>query len=279
MKLVIHAFMLFLICNTFSVESFARKSKGMNIVGEEVSYMANGITMKEYIAYDKSQKGKRPNVLVVHEWWGCNEYAKKRARMLAGLGYIAMAVDLYGNGKIATDPTTAQQYATAYYQNPVLARELLEAARFTMKNYAQTDENKIAAIGYCFGGGVLLNMARMGMDFKGIVSFHGSLNGTPAAAGTVNTQILVCHGEADVFVKPEEVIAFQQSLKAANIPYEFISYPDATHAFTNPDATATGKQFDMPIEYNEAADKKSWNDMAVFLKKVFAVSVKTVIVE
>ncbi|MBK8144840.1 MAG: dienelactone hydrolase family protein [Bacteroidetes bacterium] len=253
-----------------SFQTISLEAKGKKIVGEEVIYKANGRTMKGYVAYDKAQKGKRPGVLVVHEWWGCNEYAKKRARMLANLGYIAIAVDLYGDGKIAPDPASAKAYAEPFYKNPILARQLLEAGQYVLRNYPQTDDTEIGAIGYCFGGSVLLNMARMGMPFMGVVSFHGGLDGVPASAATVNTNILVCHGEADSFVSSEEVQKFHQEMRAAQIPYSFISYSNATHAFTNPDATAVGQQFGLPIEYNEAADLKSWNDMADFLKKAFA---------
>ncbi len=276
MKSVFYAMVLMTFVGLCSLNANA---KGKRIIGEEVIYKANGRTMKGYVAYDKAQKGIRPGVLVVHEWWGCNEYAKKRARMLADLGYIAIAVDLYGDGKIAPDPETAKAYAEPFYQNPILAQQLLEAAQFVLRNYPQTDDTEIGAIGYCFGGSVLLNMARMGMPFMGVVSFHGGLNGVPASAATVNTKILVCHGEADSFVPSEEVQKFLQEMKAAQMPYEFISYPNATHAFTNPDATAVGQQFGLPIEYNEAADLKSWNDMTVFLKKAFAPTPKAPPVE
>ncbi len=267
MKFVLHAVMF---VTLISFHPISLQAKGKKIVGEEVIYKANGRTMKGYVAYDKAQKGKRPGMLVVHEWWGCNEYAKKRARMLANLGYIAIAVDLYGDGKIAPDPATAKAYAEPFNKNPILARQLLEAGQYVLRNYPQTDDTEIGAIGYCFGGNVLLNMARMGMPFMGVVSFHGGLEGVPATAATINTKILVCHGEADSFVSSEEVQKFQQEMRVAQIPYEFISYPNATHAFTNPDATAVGQQFGLPIEYNEAADLKSWKDMVDFLKRAFA---------
>lgn len=280
MKLAIHAFLLLFLCSMFTNSVDARHGvKKIKIVGEEVTYKANGITMKGYVAYDKAQKGKRPGVLVVHEWWGCNEYVKRRARMLAELGYIAIAVDLFGDGKIAPDPAAAKAYTAPFYENPILARQLLEAAQFKLRTYPQTDGTEIAAIGYCFGGGILLNLAKIGMPFMGVVSFHGSLSGLPATTATINTKILVCHGEADSFVPASDVQQFQRDLTAAQIPFEFISYPNATHAFTNPDATAVGQKFGLPIEYNEAADIKSWTDMALFLKRVFAVTPKTIEIE
>lgn len=255
---------LLILMFVFSVFSISAEIKG-----EEVMYKAGGVTMKGYVAYDASLKGKLPGILVVHEWWGCNEYVKKRARMLAELGYIAFAVDMYGDGKVAQDPKTAGEYASPFYKNPAMARERIEAALNQLKEYVQTDTTKIAATGYCFGGSMVLNMAKKGMDFRGVVSFHGNLSGEPAARGTCKAKILLCHGGADQFVKEEDIRHFRQNLDSAKVTYKFINYPGATHAFTNPDATATGKKFNMPIEYNAAADKKSWEDMKMFLKMVF----------
>ncbi len=239
------------------------------VKGQDVFYSANGVKMKGYIAYDSSLKAERPCVLVVHEWWGCNEYARKRARMLAELGYFALAVDMYGDGKLATDPKTASEYATPFYQNPLLAKERLEAALLMLKNYPETNYSRVSAIGYCFGGCMVLNAAKLGMNFNSVVSFHGGLDGVEASKGLTKANIMVCHGEADQFVSKDEVNKFKQNLDTLKVPYQFITYPNATHAFTNPEATATGKKFSMPIQYNAAADKKSWNDMKLFLAKGF----------
>ncbi len=245
-----------------------------NIVSREISYMAGKLQLKGVMYYDAGQKGKMPAVMVVHEWWGCNDYAKRRARMMAELGYVGFAVDLYGDGKIAHDPKTAQAYAKPFYENPALAKERLDAAYAILMNSPQVDQAHIAAVGYCFGGGMLLNMAKMGMKLQGVVSFHGSLNGVPATAGSTRAAILVCHGEADQFVSADEIRNFKNNLDSVKADYTFLTYANATHAFTNPDATATGKKFHMPIEYNAKADQKSWKDMKLFLAKIFGETIE-----
>lgn len=246
---------------------FAQKMA--NIKGEEVSYTYDGVTMKSYVAYNEKQQGKRPAIIVVPEWWGNNDYSKMRARMLAELGYIAIAVDIYGDGKIGTDPKEAQALATPFYQNPELGKSRIEAAVEKIKEYPQTDPDKLAAIGYCFGGSMVLNAAKMGMPFKGVVSFHGGLTTVPATPGITTAKILVLHGGDDNFVKPEDITNFKINLESMDVDYTFKVYPGATHAFTNPASTAVGKKFNMPIAYNEAADKQSWQAMKDFFKKIF----------
>lgn len=240
-----------------------------NIQGEEVTYAADGVTLKGYIAYDANKKGKRPAILVIPEWWGNNEYPRMRARKLAELGYIAMAVDMYGEGKIAANPDEAKTLASPLYQAPNVAKSRLEAAEMKLKTYDQTDAENMAAIGYCFGGSMALNVAKLGMDFKGVVSFHGGLAGVAPDKNLLKADILVCHGAADKFVSDEDVAAFKKGLDSIGAKYTFKVYPDATHAFTNPSATVNGKKFNMPIAYNEAADKKSWEDMKEFFNKIF----------
>lgn len=245
------------------------KPGGTALKEESVFYSADSANMTGYAVYDTSNKDKRPVILVVHEWWGLNDYAKKRARELAELGYLAFAVDVYGDRKQAPDPQTAGQMATPFYEHPEKAKARIDAAIAKIKTFPQADTSKIAGIGYCFGGGVLLNIARMGEPFVGVVSFHGSLVGTPANKDLLKAQILVCHGQADSFVSPAEVATFKKQMDSIGAKYTFKSYPDATHAFTNPDATALGEKFKMPIKYNPAADTASWNDMKEFFKKIF----------
>lgn len=236
---------------------------------DSVSYTLDGKTFKGYVVYDSSENDKRPAVLVVHEWWGLTDYPRSRARQLAELGYIAMAVDMYGDGKIADDPKSAQDLATPFYKDPTLAKTRLDAAINKLKSYPQTDTANMAAIGYCYGGFIVLNAAKLGADLKGVVSFHGNLTGAPVNKQLLKAKILVCHGEADQFVKKEEVEAFKHSMDSAKVDFTFKSYPNATHAFTNPGATEKGKKFNMPIEYNAAADSASWNDMKEFFGKIF----------
>jgi dienelactone hydrolase len=237
---------------------------------ETVTYNAGGVTLKGFIVYDESKTGKRPAVLVVHEWWGLNDYAKNRARQMAALGYIAMAVDMYGEGKTASNPQEAQEMATPFYKDPKLAKNRLDAALEKIKEYKQTDAANVAAIGYCFGGSVVLNSAKLGASLKGVVSFHGGLKGVSADKKLLKAKVLVCHGGADKFVPQEDINNFKHEMDSIGAVYSFKTYADATHAFTNPDATATGKKFNMPIEYNAAADKASWEDMKIFLSELFA---------
>jgi dienelactone hydrolase len=240
------------------------------IAGKTVEYSAQGVVMKGYLAYDESIKGKRPGVMVVHEWWGLDDYARKRARMLADLGYTALAVDMYGEGKVASHPDDAGRFASELMKNFDVAKTRFMAAMDLLKRQETVDPTAIAAIGYCFGGGVVLNMAREGVDLKGVASFHGGLTAVkPAQPGSVKAKILVLNGSADKFTTPEQIKAFKQEMKAAGVDFKFISYPGAMHSFTNPEADVWGKKFNLPVAYNANADKKSWDELKKFLKMVF----------
>lgn len=251
--------------DTASVE----KVTETKIKEETVSYSESGKTFKGFVAYDENKEGPRPAVLIIHEWWGLNDYIRSRARQLAGLGYIAMAADMYGDGKVAADPKEAMALATPFYQDPQLAKTRLNLAVQKLKEFKQTDTGRIAAIGYCYGGYVVLNSAKLGADLKGVVSFHGGLGGVQADKKLLKAKILVCHGAADKFESQEEIDHFKHGLDSIGADYTFKVYPNATHAFTNPNSTETGKKFNMPIEYNAAADSASWNDMKVFLTGIF----------
>jgi dienelactone hydrolase len=241
------------------------------VQGKEVNYQANGTTLKGYIAYDDAFKGKRPAVLVVHEWWGHNEYARKRARMLAELGYTALAVDMYGNGKQAHHPDEAGKFATEVSKNMPMAKARFEAGMQLLRKEKTVDAGKMAAIGYCFGGGVVLNMARLGEDLKGVVSFHGSLGtDSPAQPGKIKARIVSFSGEADPMIGADSVAAFKKEMDNAGANYRVVTYPGAQHAFTNPEADELGKKFKLPLAYNVEADKDSWQQATVFLREVFA---------
>ncbi len=265
------AFALLLVsCNNEDNNKEADKTevKTPKIKEETVTYSIDSLNMNNYVAFDENVEGKRPAVLVIHEWWGLNDYTKRRAKMLAELGYVAMAVDMYGNGRMGNDPGAAQNLAMPYYQHPDMAKKIFDRAVEELKKNPNVNQTKMAGIGYCFGGGMLLNFVRMGEPLNGIVSFHGSLLGTPANKDLTKAEILVCHGEADSFVNAE-VAPFKKQMDSIDKSYTFKSYPGATHAFTNPDATETGKKFKMPIEYNAAADSASWNDMKEFFGRIF----------
>lgn len=252
-----------------SVLSVGAQQASTPIKSEEVSYTDGNVTLKGYVAYNEKQQGKRPAIVIVPEWWGNNEYSRMRARMLAELGYIAIAADMYGDGKVADNPTDAGAYATPFYKDPQLGKSRIEAAVKKLTSYPQADVGKTAAIGYCFGGSMVLNAAKLGMDFKGVVSFHGGLATLPATARTTKAKILVCHGAADKFISADEIKNFLHNLDSLNVPYIFKSYEGALHAFSNPRATEVGKKFNMAIAYDTAADKKSWNDMKDFFKTIF----------
>jgi dienelactone hydrolase len=255
-------------CNNEEVKTTA-ETKEPVLKEESITYTGDSITMNGFVVYDENIEGARPAVLIVPEWWGLNDYAMMRARELAKLGYIALAMDMYGNGKVADNPDSAGAAAGPFYQNPQMAKTRMEAAIAKLKSYPQTDGNNIAAIGYCFGGAMVLNTARMGLDVKGVVSFHGSLVGTPLNKDLLKAKILVCHGAADPFVPATEVATFKQQMDSAGITYTFKEYADAVHAFTNPNATAMGEKFKIPIKYNAAADTASWKDMKEFFTSLF----------
>ncbi len=239
--------------------------------GREVVYEADGTTLKGYIAYDDAIKGRRPGVLVVPEWWGQNEYARRRARMLAGLGYTAMAVDMYGNGKVVDNPDEAGKLAGAVYKDMPMAKRRFEAALQLLRKQATVDPNEIAAFGYCFGGGIALNMARMGEDLKGVASFHGGLGtATPAQPGMIKARIISFSGDADPTIGADQVAAFRQEMEHAGVNFRVVIYPGAKHAFTNPAADVMGKRFNLPIAYDAKADQDSWEQARVFLRDVFA---------
>ena len=240
------------------------------IKGETIDYRSGETTLKGYLAVDDSLQGKHPGILVVHEWWGLNDYARKRARMLAELGYTALAIDMYGDGKTATHPDTAGKFAGELSKNLPLAKARFLAALELLKQQPTVDSERIAAIGYCFGGGVVLAMARAGIDLRGVASFHGSLaTNNPAQPGTVKTKVLVLTGADDPFAPPEQVAAFKKEMEAAGVTYRLVSYPGAKHSFTNPDADAFGKQFNLPLAYNAEADQKSWQAMQDFFREIF----------
>jgi len=240
------------------------------IVGEELSYRAGDTMLKGYLAYDDSIEGERPGVLVVHEWWGHNEYARIRADMLAAEGYTALAVDMYGDGKQASHPEDAGKFAAAVGGNMPQAEARFRAALQQLKNHATVDPQQVAAIGYCFGGGIVLAMARRGVELDGVASFHGSLaTETPARKGQVKAKVRVFNGADDPMVTAEQISAFREEMEQAGVDYRLVNYRGAKHSFTNPQADRFGEKFGMPLAYNERADQKSWAELLRFFKELF----------
>lgn len=235
-----------------------------NIKTEELKTEINGVTHRSFAAYNPELEGKLPVVFVLPEWWGLNDYVKNRVKQLAELGYYAVGVDYYGDQKVVETPEEAQQLSSHFYNIPVDARRMFDAAKHQVILAEKSDYSRMAIIGYCFGGAQALNMARLSSDFKGVVSFHGNLE-TGIRAKNNKVKYLVLNGAADTFVPKEEITAFKKEMDSAKIDYKFIDYPNALHAFTNPDATATGKKFNLPIAYDKDADEKSWQEMKTFL--------------
>lgn len=245
-------------------------TEGPSIAEQEINYSSNGTTLKGFYAYDKSKEGVRPGIIVVHEWWGQNEYARERARQLADLGYAALAIDMYGEGKTTEHPDDAGKFASEVMKQMETASARFNAGLDQLKSMPNVDTSKLAAIGYCFGGGIVLNMALAGADVDGVVSFHGMLPTDPVKnPDQVKAKLLVLNGEADPMVTQGQAETFKKNLENADVDYELINYPDAQHAFTNPAADSVGKKFEMPLAYNKEADEKSWQEMKDFLEEIF----------
>ena len=245
---------------------FASSQVQAKVLTEKVRYKSGDQVLQGYLAYDDSSKAERPGVLVVHEWWGLNDYAKRKAEALAKAGYIALALDMYGEGKSTDNPKTAGEWSAAVNNNKQLAKERFLAAYDVLKSHRFTKKKEMAAIGYCFGGYVVLSMAQEGVDLRGVVSFHGALPVERVEPGSIKAKILVLHGAEDPLVKPEQISQYQESLRHAGADWQFFIYGGAKHAFTNPDADKVG----MPaLGYNRSADRRSWTAMLAFFKEIF----------
>lgn len=237
------------------------------IRGSYVDYEVEGKPHQAYLTVDPELKGARPGVLLCHEWWGVNDFAKRRARELAQQGYVVMVVDMFGKGITTDKAEEAQKLVTPFYQDRALFRSRMSAALAQLKMQSNVDTMRLGVIGFCFGGTAALELARSGADVKGVVSFHGGLsNPTPDDAKNIKGQVLILHGADDPFVPEEEVAAFEEEMKAAQVKYELIAYPEAVHAFTNP--AQDGVKLS-GAKYNEYADKASNEAMLKLFAKLF----------
>lgn len=231
-----------------------------------VEYKQGDTVLQGYLAYDDAIRGKRPGVLVVHEWNGLQSYAKKRTEDLAKLGYVAFAADIYGKGVRPKNPEESAAQSSIYRQNRKLLRERAIAGLQVLQKNSLTDTKRIAAIGYCFGGTTVLELARSGANIAGVVSFHGGLNTpNPADAKNIKAKVLVLHGADDPFVPIEEVRAFENEMRLGNVDWQLISYGGAVHAFTNPVYKGEIKG----ALYNPSADQRSWQAMRQFFSEIF----------
>jgi dienelactone hydrolase len=239
------------------------------LVTKTVSYEQNGTKLEGYLAYDDSMtdKGKVPGVLVYPEWWGLNDYVKGRADQLAKLGYVAFAADIYGGGQSTTEPAKAKELSSQFYGKPLMA-ERAQAGLDQLLKTGLVDENKVAAIGFCFGGSTALALAYTGAPIVGVVTFHGGLIPAPAdVAQKTKAKFLILHGALDPLVNKEAVDKFLKSMNDDKLDYQFIAYSGALHAFTNPFAD---KAHVDGLGYNAEAAARSWNQMKVFFSEIFA---------
>ena len=242
----------------------------MNIQTEFTTYSVDGKDFIGYIAWDDSIKEARPGVLVFPEWWGLNSYIKKRTEQIAELGYLALGVDMYGEGITVVKPGEAESLMNSVLEDKQIIKSRLEGAYDVLKEHALSDSERLGAIGYCFGGAMVLNMARMGMDLRAVVSFHGALDSFfKPLPGDVKAKVLVCHGEADEFISKEAVEQFKSEMSTAEADYEFISYQGALHGFSNHAADERGRKFNIPLAYNESADRNSWKSMQELFENNF----------
>jgi dienelactone hydrolase len=244
-----------------------------NIQAREISYSADGLEMVAYLAWDADREGPRPGVIVVHEWWGANDYVRGRAEQLAELGYAGFAVDLYGGGRIAADPDEAGRLMNGLVGDLPAMRARFMAGLERLRSEPLVNGSKTAAIGYCMGGGIVLHMACHGADLAAVASFHGAL--PLATAGLegparVSARLAVYHGEADEFVSLDDARAFRRAMDAADADLLFVLLPGATHGFTNPAATERGKKYGLPLRYSALADSASWDHMQLVLGEALA---------
>lgn len=242
-------------------------SADAKIITQAVTYEHAGVQMVGYLAYDDARREKRPGVLVVPEWWGLNDYVKKRARDLAELGYVALAVDLYGGGRTTTQTEEAARLSGELYDDLEKLRGRARAGYAWLAAHERVDPKRIAAIGYCFGGMTVCQMAYSGLELAGVVSFHGSLRPPEQAdMGRIKARLLICHGADDPLIPAEQIEAFLAGLRKAGADWQMISYGGAEHCFTNPGAGAVN----IPgVRYDERADRRSWQHMRLFLAEVF----------
>ncbi|HMK55410.1 MAG TPA: dienelactone hydrolase family protein [Dissulfurispiraceae bacterium] len=234
---------------------------------QTVKYNDENAVLEGYLAYDDSMQGKRPGVLVVHEWWGLNSFAKKRAESLARLGYVAFAIDMYGEGISTSDPQKASQLSSVYIKNRALMRTRAKAGLDVLLRHPLVDANRAVATGYCFGGTTVLELARAHAPVQGVVSFHGGLTTPdPAATRDVKAKVLVLHGADDPFSTKDQINTFMDEMRSSGADWQMIFYGGAVHGFTNPDADSFGIK---GVAYNEKADKRSWQAMRQFLDEIF----------
>jgi dienelactone hydrolase len=235
---------------------------------EDLEYKDGNVTCRGYLAYDESHAGKRPGILVVHEAFGLGKHVMDRAKMLADLGYVALAADLYGDRKRGETLKEIGPLMNPLRENRPALRVRARAALDALAGLSTVDTSRMAAIGYCFGGTTVLELARNGAPVKGVVSFHGNLTAPlPAEKGKVSASVLVCNGADDPSIPPDQVVAFEEEMRQAGADWQVINYGGTVHSFTNPAADSSLLPYTL---YNESADKRSWIAMRAFFDEIFA---------
>ncbi len=241
-----------------------------NIEGGAVSYEVDGGKFVGFYARDKDADGPRPGIIVVHEWWGCNDFVRERARRLAEAGYCAFAIDMFGGGATADKPDQAAALMNGVLQDIPAATARMKGAYDVLLEQDGVDASRTGAMGYCFGGAVVLHMARIGMPLSAVVSFHGALGAFhEAEPGSIKPRILICHGGADQMVSMDDLESFRQEMDKARADYEIIVYDDAMHGFTNPQATERGQKYGVPLAHDADADAASWQAMRDLFDRSF----------
>ncbi len=242
----------------------------MNILTNRIEYAVGDASHSGYLAYDDEIAENRPGVVIVHEWWGLNDYIVRRAHLLAELGYVALAIDMYGGGRTADNPDEAGQLMTGVLNDMETGTAALRAGYELLLDQPGVDAARTAAIGYCFGGAMVLHMARIGMPLKAVASFHGALGSFHTAdPGSIEAKILVCHGAADSMVTQNDLEAFRQEMDTARADYEVLLLDGAKHGFSNPEADVNAEKYGIDLGYSAEADEKSWAALQALFKQVF----------
>lgn len=249
--------------------STIQKEDPVSIVGEEITYETDSILMRGYVAHNSEIDKKRPGIIVVHEWWGHDNFARKKAEKLAELGYVALAVDMYGQGKTADHPEEAMAFSSKVMKNFDTAKARFEAAVETLKANKNVDKNKISAIGFCFGGSVALSMANTGANLDAVAVFHGGLGLPVMPNENLKAKLLIQNGAEDMMITDEQISTFKSQLDNVSADYEYIAYEGVKHSFTNKKADSLGKKYNLPLAYDKEAAEKSWEKMTLFLEKTY----------
>lgn len=266
-------FVVFSACKEKSSKETAPSSENVDlpvkVKGLEVGYATDSVQMKGYLAFDENLSEKRPGIIIVHEWWGHNNYVRERADMLAELGYTALALDMYGDGKLAKHPDDAGKFAMSVITNLEVASDRFNAALELLKGHETVDVENIAAIGYCFGGSVVLTMANTGAELDAVAAFHSGVQLPVMPTKELKARVLVCNGGEDPFIPPETVTAFKSAMDSVGASYQYIEYPGVQHSFTSKEADANGEKFNLPLAYDADADQQSWTSMKALFDEVF----------